>query len=260
MLAARSSRAGPRGGNDIGAEGANLLRQADHDYVTDLVAFDQAQDAEIEQAPRRATGGHGTETDTAGEPGNGKTEAEPPFEAAVAQEMRIDGALDDREAQAQDEKVLELFPEVFGVGFFVVHGWSSEHARGRRARLQRFGKIRAKRNGLRRDKDLTQRAQSRERRGHREKRKIRSLRPKGLSHSSGGPESQGEPGQGARKKKKGESRETATRSGNMIPDWMFIERGIFALRRGPQATWRTYLLLSQRKCGIFLLETKTAVP
>jgi hypothetical protein len=38
---------------------------------------------------------------TAGEPGNGKAEAGPPFEAAVAQEMRIDGALGDREAQAR---------------------------------------------------------------------------------------------------------------------------------------------------------------
>jgi hypothetical protein len=109
-------------GVDIGAEGANLLRQADRDHVTDLVAFDQTQDAEIEEAPKRATRGHGTEADTAGEPGNGKAEAEPPFEAAVAQEMRIDGALDDGEAQARDEKIFELFPDVFGVGFFVFHG------------------------------------------------------------------------------------------------------------------------------------------
>src|SRR5713226_5690067 len=46
------------GGDDIRAEGANLHRQADHDHVTDLVAFDQTQDAEIEEAPKRATRGH----------------------------------------------------------------------------------------------------------------------------------------------------------------------------------------------------------
>jgi hypothetical protein len=57
--------------------------------VTDLVAFDQAQDAKIEEASQGAARGHGTEADTAGEPGNGKAEAGPPFEAAVAQEMRI---------------------------------------------------------------------------------------------------------------------------------------------------------------------------
>jgi len=89
---------GAAGGGDIGADGANLLRQADHHHVTDLVAFDQTQDAEIEQAPQGATRGHGTEADTAGEPGNGKTEAGPPFEAAVAEEMRIDGAFGDGEA------------------------------------------------------------------------------------------------------------------------------------------------------------------
>src|SRR6266436_2425313 len=91
------------GGGDIGADGANLLRQADHDHVTDLVALDQAQDAEIEEAPQGAARGHGTEADTACEPGDGKTEAGAAFEAAVAQEVRIDGALGDGEAQARDD-------------------------------------------------------------------------------------------------------------------------------------------------------------
>ena len=91
------------GGGDIGPDGANLQRQADHDHVTDLVAFDQAQDAEIEEASQGAARGHGTEADTAGEPGNGKTEAGAALEAAVAQEMRIDGALGDGEAQARDD-------------------------------------------------------------------------------------------------------------------------------------------------------------
>ncbi len=91
------------GGVDIGADGANLLRQADHDHVTDLVALDQAQDAEIEEAPQGAARGHGTEADTACEPGDGKTEAGAAFEAAVAQEVRIDGALGDGEAQARDD-------------------------------------------------------------------------------------------------------------------------------------------------------------
>jgi hypothetical protein len=91
------------GGGDIGAESANLLRQADHDHVTDLVAFDQAQDAEIEETSQGAPRGHGTEADTAGQPGNGKTEAGPPFEPAMAQEMRIYGALGDREARARHD-------------------------------------------------------------------------------------------------------------------------------------------------------------
>jgi len=40
--------------------------------------------------------------------------------------MRIDGALDDGEAQPGDEKILELLPEVFGVGLFVFHGLGLE--------------------------------------------------------------------------------------------------------------------------------------
>ena len=91
------------GGVDIGADGGNLLRQTDHDHVTDLVAFDQAQDAEIEETSQGAPRGHGTEADTAGQPGNGKTEAGPPFEPAMAQEMRIYGALGDREARARHD-------------------------------------------------------------------------------------------------------------------------------------------------------------
>ena len=109
------------GGDEIGAEGANLFRQADHDHVTDLVAFDQAQGVVIEEAAQRTTRGHLAEADTPGEPENGKAEAEPPFETTVAQKMRIDGALDDGEAQARHEKIFELFPEVFGVWFLVFH-------------------------------------------------------------------------------------------------------------------------------------------
>ncbi len=113
---------GGAGGDEIRAEGANLFRQTDHDHVTDLIAFDQAQGAVIKEAAQRATRGHLAEADTTGEPGNGEAEPGPAFEAAVPQEVRIDGAFDDGEAQPRDEKILELFPDVFGVGFFVFHG------------------------------------------------------------------------------------------------------------------------------------------
>jgi len=39
----------------------------------------------------------------------------------VAQEMRIDGAVNDGEAQPRDEQVFQLFPDLCGVGFFVFH-------------------------------------------------------------------------------------------------------------------------------------------
>jgi hypothetical protein len=120
---ARSERQPGRAADsvDIGTDGANLLGQTDHDHVTDLVAFDQSQDAEIEEASQRAARGHGAEADTAGEPGNGKTEAEPPFEAAVAEEMTIDRAVDDGQAQPGNEQVVDLLPDLCGVGDFVFH-------------------------------------------------------------------------------------------------------------------------------------------
>ncbi|MCU1315775.1 MAG: hypothetical protein JWN63_1097 [Candidatus Acidoferrum typicum] len=106
-LAARGSRAAGRDAS--GAEGANLLGQAHLDHVTGFAAFDQAQSALVDEAG------------TTRNPGNGKAEAGLPFEATVPQKRRIDGAVDDREAQARDEKILELFPDVFGVGLFVFH-------------------------------------------------------------------------------------------------------------------------------------------
>ena len=39
----------------------------------------------------------------------------------MAEEMRIDGAVGDGEAQPGNEKVFEVFPDLSGVGFFVFH-------------------------------------------------------------------------------------------------------------------------------------------
>jgi hypothetical protein len=55
-----------------------------------------------------------------GKGGDGRTELA--FETTVAQEMRIDGTIDDGEAQLGDEIVLELFPDLCGVGYFGFHG------------------------------------------------------------------------------------------------------------------------------------------
>jgi len=50
-------------------------------------------------------------------------EAQLAFETTVAEEMRIDGTVDDREREARNEEVFELFPHLFGVGLFAVGGW-----------------------------------------------------------------------------------------------------------------------------------------
>jgi hypothetical protein len=75
-----------------------------------------------DQTAHSPTGGVGGEASTAGEPGNGEAEPCPSFETAVPEEMRIDGAVRDGQAQLGNEKILELFPDLCGVGFFVFHG------------------------------------------------------------------------------------------------------------------------------------------
>lgn len=52
-------------------------------------------------------------------PRQGREEAA--FQAAVPQEMGIDGAVKDREAQLRRELVFQLFPDKFGVRFFDFH-------------------------------------------------------------------------------------------------------------------------------------------
>ena len=61
---------------------------------------------------------------TAGRPGHGEAELELAFETAVAEEMRIDGAVGDGQAQAREEKVLELYPKMLDIQFFAFHGRS----------------------------------------------------------------------------------------------------------------------------------------
>jgi len=115
----------------------------------------------------------------------------------VAQKTRIDGAVDNGEAQPRDEKILELFPDEFGVRLFDFHGSAPAHAgAGARAAKGDLGRPGQKEKvdnpdrvgifdrqltGKRRDKDLKQRAQSPEYRCHREK--SRSLAALGMTIS-----------------------------------------------------------------------------
>jgi len=104
------------------AGGTNFVRQPHLDHVTGFAAFDQAQSTVGDQTAHGPTGGVGGEASTAGEPSNGEAEPGSSFETAVPQEMRIDGAVRDGQAQARNEQVFELFPDLCGVGFIVFHG------------------------------------------------------------------------------------------------------------------------------------------
>jgi hypothetical protein len=72
------------------------------------------------------THGAGADADAAGEPGHGEVELPPAFETAVTEEMRIDGAVGDGQAQAREEKVRELYPKMLEIQFFAFHGGSWE--------------------------------------------------------------------------------------------------------------------------------------
>ena len=56
----------------------------------------------------------------------GKSQADFPFQPAVPQQMRIERAFDDRQAQPRRELVFQLFPHKFGVRFFVFRGLGLE--------------------------------------------------------------------------------------------------------------------------------------
>ena len=87
-------------------------------------ATDEAEHTEDDEAADRFAYGAGADADATGKPGHGEAELVLAFETAVADEMRIDGAVGDGQAQPREEKVLELFPKMLDIQFFAFHGGS----------------------------------------------------------------------------------------------------------------------------------------
>jgi hypothetical protein len=111
------------GGRDASgmASRANLLGQPHVDHVTGFAALDQAQSAVSDEAADGFARGGMRKARSSGEPGNGKVQSEAAFEAAVPKKVGIYGAVYDGQAQPRDEKIFELFPDLFGAGFFGFH-------------------------------------------------------------------------------------------------------------------------------------------
>ena len=104
------------------AQSANFLGQLHTNDVMGLAtAFDQAQHASRNQATHRLASGFLTETNMAGQPGHRKAEPELAFEAAMAEKMRVDGAVDHGKVQPGRQQVFHLFPHLYSIEFFVVH-------------------------------------------------------------------------------------------------------------------------------------------
>jgi hypothetical protein len=115
----RKERAG--GANPARRKGANLLGDTNFDNMTGFAALDEEQSAAGDEAAQGPARGVAAKPSAASEPIDGKAYAGLSFQAAVAQEMRIDGPISRRQAQARNKVVLELFPDECGVGFFVFH-------------------------------------------------------------------------------------------------------------------------------------------
>jgi hypothetical protein len=101
---------GARLGGQAGAKAANLIRQEHVNDVASFAATDEAERTEDDEAADGFTHGAGADADAAGKPGHGEVELVPAFEAAVADEMRIDGAVGDGEVEEREEEVLALYP------------------------------------------------------------------------------------------------------------------------------------------------------
>ncbi len=91
-------------------------------------AFDETQGALFNEGAHGLARGRSGETNAPGEPKNRKTKPGLAFEPAMPQEMVIDRALDEIEAEARHEIIFELFPDEDGVGFVVFHGDSPDVA------------------------------------------------------------------------------------------------------------------------------------
>ncbi len=109
-------------GKSARTRGGNLIGEAHLDNVPGFAAMDDAERAYDDQAAHRLAHRAGADANAASQPRHGAVELELAFQAGVAEEMRIDGAVGDGEAEPRVEKVLELFPNEGGVQFFGFHG------------------------------------------------------------------------------------------------------------------------------------------
>jgi hypothetical protein len=109
-------------GESARTSGGNLIGEAHLDNVPGFAAMDDAERAYDDHAAHRLAHRAGANANAASQPRHGAVELELAFQAGVAEEMRIDGAVGEGETESRVEKVLELFPNEGGVQFFGFHG------------------------------------------------------------------------------------------------------------------------------------------
>jgi hypothetical protein len=107
-----------------GVKAANLIGQEHFNDVAGFAATDEAECTEDDEAADGFTDGAGADADTAGEPGHGEVELPLAFETGVAEEIKVDGAVGDGQAQTGEEEVFDLYPKMLEIQFFAFHGGS----------------------------------------------------------------------------------------------------------------------------------------
>lgn len=110
-----------RHGGQAWIGGEDFLGQAHFEDVAGFAALDDAKRAEDGEATHGFADGAGADAESTSEPGHGAMELELAFKARVAEEIEVDGAVHDGEAEARVEKVSELGPEKLEVQFFEFH-------------------------------------------------------------------------------------------------------------------------------------------
>src|SRR5258707_5214406 len=134
-----------------------------------LAAFEQAQSPKLVQAAHRLAHRSIGKTQFGGYRHYRKLQAELADHERMAEQMGIDGAIENGQAETRGENILKLHPEEFGVHFFGFHWRILE----KRKQMRRAETKVTEASSTTAKKNATQRTRRSERRGHGEIKKRR---------------------------------------------------------------------------------------
>jgi len=104
-----------------GTSGANLIGKPYIHYMALFAAANQPQHTVPREPPHGVAHRSFGFLNSARQPLDGELELTPAFQPGVAQEVIINGAVVNREAETRNEDIFELFPGLFGVCFDGFH-------------------------------------------------------------------------------------------------------------------------------------------
>src|SRR5260370_10527016 len=109
--------------------------------------FDQAKYAQNNQAANGVASRSRGESNTGGEAGQRKADAELAYEAAVPEKMGVDGTVVYGKVQLGRQQVFKIFPDLYGVDGFVFHDCNPEREVGSSDRVGVFDRQRTANGG-----------------------------------------------------------------------------------------------------------------